>query len=583
MTSRVAPPLLARVMVRRVSSLSLDPRVTVPTSADDHVVLLDHFGRETGTAVKRWVHHADTPFHLAVSCYAVRADGKVLLTRRAAGKTFEGVWTNACCGHPRPGEAQRDAVQRHMGHEIGATPRALRLALADFTYRAEASNGVVEHELCPVFVAEIDNFPIELNPDEADAAEWVTWPDLVRRAELQPQSLSPWCVAQIARLRMLFDDPLTWVRCAVPAPRPSATKPAELRPNPFGRMGSTVDDVVERFLHTAHRDLAELDPLAAELTEPITALYRAGGKRLRPCLVYCGYAAGRADPGTVTNNNECNLAYVAAAVEMLHTFALLHDDVMDKSVLRRGSPTAHRWFADVREHANSGHEWFGNAAAIVAGDLAFVWADELLDHVRVDEALMHKVRHLFNLLRREVITGQYLDLRLAGPCATDQQALSVALLKSARYTVTRPLQLGATLASADDATLNALCTYGDAMGVAFQLRDDVLGVFGDPAVTGKGNAEDLRSGKASLLLVRALELSAPAHRQVLLASLGCDDLDDASEAQCREAVLASGALASVEALISQQLDTALSALRYLPSDVAHDLEELALQLAHRSL
>lgn len=569
----------ARVIVPRVSSLSLDPRVTVPTSADDHVILLDHFGRETGTAVKRCVHHADTPFHLAVSCYAVRADGKVLLTRRAAEKTFAGVWTNACCGHPRPGEAHLDAVQRHMSHEIGATPRALRLALADFTYRAEASNGVVEHELCPVFVAEIDDVPIELNPSEADDAEWVTWPDLVRRADQQPQSLSPWCVAQIARLRMLFDDPLTWVRSSAPKPRSRSAHATLPRPNPFGRMGSTVDDVIERFLHAAHSDLAELDPLAAELTEPITALYRAGGKRLRPCLVYCGHAAGRAGP----TQNDCNLAYVAAAVEMLHTFALLHDDVMDKSVLRRGSPTAHRWFADVREHANSGHEWFGNAAAIVAGDLAFVWADELLDHVRVDEVLMHKVRHLFNLLRREVITGQYLDLRLAGPCATDQQALSVALLKSARYTVTRPLQLGATLASADEATLRALCTYGDAMGVAFQLRDDVLGVFGDPAVTGKGNAEDLRSGKASLLLVRALELAAPAHRQILLTSLGCDDLDDVSEARCREAVLASGALASVEALISQQLDTAMSALRCLPSDVAHDLEELALQLAHRSL
>ena len=259
-----------------MSSLSLDPRVTAPTSADDHVILLGHLGRETATAVKRDVHHADTPFHLAVSCDAVRADGKVLLTRRAAGKTFAGLWTNACCGHPRPGEVHRDAVRRHMAHEIGAIPRALRFCLGDFTYRAEASNGVVEHELCPVFVAEIDDVPIELNPSEADDAEWVTWADLVRRADQQPLSLSPWCVAQTARLRMLFDDPLTWVRSSAPKPRSQSAHATLPRPNPFGRIGSNVDDVVERFLHTANGDFAELDPLAAKLTEPITALYRAG-------------------------------------------------------------------------------------------------------------------------------------------------------------------------------------------------------------------------------------------------------------------------------------------------------------------
>ncbi len=570
---------MARVRVYKVSSLSLNPTVACSNPADDCVVLLDAFGRESGSAVKRSVHHANTPFHLAVSCYAVRGDGMVLLTRRAGGKTFEGMWTNACCGHPRPGESHRDAVRRHLAHEIGATPREIRIALPDFTYRAEASNGVVEHELCPVFVAEIDDAALELNPIEADAAEWVSWPNLLRRAEHEAQSLSPWCVKQIERMSTVFEDPLTWVRSSVPAPLSSRIRRTVPRPDPFDRMGTAVDEVIERFMDAAHESLCDLDPLASELTGPITALYRAGGKRLRPCLVYCGHAAG----GGCSRTDD-DLAYVGAAVEMLHTFALLHDDVMDRSILRRGSPTAHRHFADARKRVDDGqHEWFGNAAAIVAGDLAFVWADELLDHVHVDDVTLRKVRHLFNLLRREVITGQYLDLRLAGPCATDQQALSVALLKSARYTVTRPLQLGATLASADEATLRALCTYGDATGVAFQLRDDVLGVFGDPAVTGKGNADDLRSGKASLLLVRALELAAPADRTVLLESLGCEELDDATEARCREAVLASGALASVEALIVAQLDTAMSALQCLPADIAQDLEELALQLAHRAL
>lgn len=181
-----------------------------------------------------------------------------------------------------------------------------------------------------------------------------------------------------------------------------------------------------------------------------------------------------------------------------------------------------------------------------------------------------------------MIAGQYLDLRLSSHSATDRQALSVALLKSARYTVTRPLQLGATLAGADEQTIADLCAYGDAVGVAFQLRDDVLGVFGDPMVTGKSNAEDLRSGKASLLLVRALELASPDDLSVLRSCLGVEDLDEASVDRCRAAVLASGAVASIEALIASHLETAMGALSGIGADVATDLAELADLLSYRT-
>jgi geranylgeranyl diphosphate synthase, type I len=553
------------------------------TSPQDHVVLLDPSGMPTGSAVKRDVHHADTPFHLAVSCYVVRDDGSVLLTRRAPGKTFAGLWTNACCGHPRPDEELDQAVRRHLAHELGAEPLRLRLALADFTYRAVAGNGVVEHELCPVFVAEVGDTPLSLNPIEADDFEWVPWSNLVRRAEDEPGSLSPWCVSQISRLAALSDEPIVWVRS-----RPTAAKFARAtgdgRPDPFRRMGTDVEVAIEQFLGRANTHLGILDPLSTELTEPIARLYRAGGKRLRPCLVYCGHAAASAPSST----DRRNVAHLGAAVEMLHTFALLHDDVMDRSELRRGQPTAHTWFARVHERdehptpGRDGGQWFGNSAAIVAGDLAFVWADELLDCLDIDDSLFRRIRGVFDLLRREVIAGQYLDLRLSSHSATDRQALSVALLKSARYTVTRPLQLGATLAGVDEKAIAALCAYGDAVGIAFQLRDDVLGVFGDPIVTGKGNAEDLRSGKASLLLVRALELASPNDLSVLQGCLGVEDLDDASVDRCRAAVLSSGAVASIEALIASLLETAMGALVELRADVAADLAELADLLAYRA-
>lgn len=311
---------------------------------DDHVVLLDAVGMPIGSAVKRDIHHANTPFHLAVSCYVVRDDGAVLLTRRAPRKTFPGLWTNACCGHPRPGEELYQAVLRHLQHELGAEPLRLRLAIPDFTYRAVADNGVVEHELCPVFIAEVDDTPLSINPFEADDFEWVTWSNLVRRAEDEPGSLSPWCVPQISRLAGLFDEPVLWVRN-----KPTTTKfgrsTGDGRPDPFGRMSTDVDVVIEEFLGHADIDLGILDPLTTELAEPIAQLYRAGGKRLRPCLVYCGHAA--ADSPSSTDRR--NVAHLAAAVEILHTFALLHDDVMDRSQLRRGLPTAHAWFARLHE------------------------------------------------------------------------------------------------------------------------------------------------------------------------------------------------------------------------------------------
>jgi geranylgeranyl diphosphate synthase type I len=193
-----------------------------------------------------------------------------------------------------------------------------------------------------------------------------------------------------------------------------------------------------------------------------------------------------------------------------------------------------------------------------------------------------RVRSIFTTLRSEVIAGQYMDLRLAAPTAQDDQALRVALLKSGRYTVTRPLELGAALAGADAELISALRSYGDAIGVAFQLRDDVLGVFGSPDCTGKGASEDLRDGKASLLLVRAVELASPRDRGELLATLGSADADDAALDRCRKIVRRSGALASVEALIASKADQARRAVRHLPGPAAGHLLRLGELLVDRA-
>lgn len=166
----------------------------------DQVVLLDDAGRPSGAADRVSVHTGDTPYHLAFSSYLFDTAGRVLLTRRALGKaTWPGVWTNSCCGHPRPGESPRDAVVRRVGDELGQVPTDLRLALASFSYRAVDAGGTVENELCPVWVGRLDG---SLRPDPAEVAEvtWVAWDDLVALVDTAPALLSPWCVAQVPLL-----------------------------------------------------------------------------------------------------------------------------------------------------------------------------------------------------------------------------------------------------------------------------------------------------------------------------------------------------------------------------------------------
>ncbi|WP_049798321.1 isopentenyl-diphosphate Delta-isomerase [Aeromicrobium massiliense] len=169
-------------------------------AAEDLVVLLDAEHRPSGTAPRREVHTTRTPLHLAFSCYLLDEAGRVLLTRRATSKqTFAGVWTNSFCGHPRPHEPMEDAVHRYATRELGTTLRDLRCVLPTFRYRAVDASGIVENEVCPVFVATCDG-PLRPNPDEVDALRWVTDTELRDAVAAAPWALSPWMVEQMAEL-----------------------------------------------------------------------------------------------------------------------------------------------------------------------------------------------------------------------------------------------------------------------------------------------------------------------------------------------------------------------------------------------
>lgn len=173
------------------------------TAAEDHVVLLDPQGQRIGTAPRATVHDAATPLHLAFSCYLLRPDGRVLLTRRALSKrTWPGVWTNSFCGHPREHETMREAIVRHARHELGLTVQDLDLVLPDFRYRAVDASGVVENEICPVYLATTTDTP-EPNPDEVMDSRWVDMEDLGRSVGATPWAFSEWMVSQVTQLAQI--------------------------------------------------------------------------------------------------------------------------------------------------------------------------------------------------------------------------------------------------------------------------------------------------------------------------------------------------------------------------------------------
>lgn len=190
------------------------PTEFAPTES---VVLLDESGHAVGTADKRSVHHADTPLHLAFSCYLFDPEGRVLVTRRALHKlTWPGVWTNGCCGHPAPDERLEDAVRRRVRQELGVEVDGLRLLLPEFRYRAEM-DGVVEHEMCPVFVATITD-SLRLDPDEVAEVEWLPWSSFRSDVLDGGRTVSPWCREQV---ELLPPDP-----ASAPAASPDGLPPA---------------------------------------------------------------------------------------------------------------------------------------------------------------------------------------------------------------------------------------------------------------------------------------------------------------------------------------------------------------------
>lgn len=341
---------------------------------------------------------------------------------------------------------------------------------------------------------------------------------------------------------------------------------------------ASVDDQLQTFLAQHEALLVEIAP-DTDLVSEALAEFLQGGKRMRGVLCFWGW---RAAGGGLTGE----IATAAASLEFLQACALIHDDVMDDSDLRRGQPAIHRRFASIhRKNRWSGSaERFGLAAAILLGDLCLSWADEMLLSPDWGATTLKRSKPLYDLMRTELMVGQYLDVLEQARASTDvQSALRVATFKSGKYSVERPLQLGATLAGGDDALVESLGRYGNALGQAFQLRDDLLGVFGEPDATGKPAGDDLREGKRTVLVVLALGSCGDARAAELEAGLGDPDLDQEQVFRLCRIIRDTGAPERVEEMIRELLAESVASLQTadIPTDVKRVLESLADSMAHR--
>ncbi len=358
------------------------------------------------------------------------------------------------------------------------------------------------------------------------------------------------------------------------------------------RLVDLVQAGIDRFLDDRASILSaiasDLDPFVEYSRELLS-----GGKRFRALFCYWGWQAASGhspefDPMSDDTHpgDLSSIVLAASALEMFHAAALVHDDIMDNSDTRRGAPSAHRRFESLHREGRwrGSSSGFGEAGALLLGDLLLGWSDELFDSgLRELASVAARVaaRAEFNLMRTEVTAGQYLDIldeRAWSSFAESDllpRAHRVIVYKSAKYSIEAPLAIGASLASASTDQVAALRRFGLPLGVAFQLRDDLLGVFGDPVVTGKPAGDDLREGKRTVLIALARTHLASNSRSLMDELLGDPDLDDQQVRMLQASIERSGAVDQVERIIERNVRVAREAIVAAPiSAAARDQLEL---------
>lgn len=373
--------------------------------------------------------------------------------------------------------------------------------------------------------------------------------------------------------------------------------------SPLSAVPSAVDAQLKEYLSRSQEEFSHIGSLVGGAITVLRDFIVKGGKRVRPTFAWAGIRAaleggggspdalwgkgGDATSSSTADFNQDAILNALGAFEFIQACALIHDDIIDRSDTRRGFPTAHRTFES--KHRERGwlgsSEHYGVSQAILIGDLAFAWADDLYNGSELSTTALQRARPAWRAMRTEVIAGQILDIALEANGSEDvADSFSVIKYKTASYTVARPLHIGAALAGANEQTQTMLRNVGQDIGEAFQLRDDQLGVFGDPEVTGKPSGDDLRTGKRTTLINEALQRGDESQVAALREGLGKgEESAEAEIERLRDIIYDTGAQAEVEKLIEARTQRAIESLQAggLGADITAELTQLADELTHR--
>lgn len=365
--------------------------------------------------------------------------------------------------------------------------------------------------------------------------------------------------------------------------------------SPLSAVPAAVNQCVSDYFASSAQEFSAIGPEFSEAIEALRSFTVQGGKRVRPMFAWAGVRAGLESgsgsldvPFPTQTPDPFKLLTAISAMEFVQACALIHDDIIDISDTRRGNPTTHRSF----EYAHKDRSWAGSSAhygtsqAILTGDLALAWADDMFGASGVSAEAIASARPAWRAMRTEVIAGQILDVTVeANGSESVEDSLKVIEYKTASYTVSRPLHIGAALVGAQPEVINTLRSIGQDIGEAFQLRDDQLGVFGDPSVTGKPSGDDLRTGKRTALINTAL-INLDQQDSTALETLR-NGLGTASSEQeideLRDIITASGAAATVEEWITQRSQRAIDTIRSsnLGSQISDELVAMTIKLSDR--
>lgn len=348
-----------------------------------------------------------------------------------------------------------------------------------------------------------------------------------------------------------------------------------------------VESALIEFFESRSEHVAVVGGGYVSAVEELTEFVLRGGKRIRPAFAWTAWLGAGGDPAS---DQAVPVIRACSALELVQACALIHDDIIDASITRRGFPTIHIGFAD--RHRDAGWSGssarFGESAAILLGDLALCWADDMLRESGIDSDAAAQISPVWSAMRTEVLGGQLLDIEAeAGLDESVDAAMRVNRYKTAAYTVERPLHLGAVLADASPELISAYRSFGTDIGLAFQLRDDLLGVFGDPTVTGKPSGDDIREGKRTVLMATGMsraDEADPRSAALLRTSLGDADLDEDEICRVRAALTEVGAVDDVERRISHLTDRAMATLEAgdVEPQAATQLRQMAIAATQRT-